>query len=110
MARRNSILVSRTLYQVGVLTMISACMWTALAIFQAIAKAPSKIDVEKKILDPITPNIDQATVDLLTNRQRIDLTLLPSPVPVEINVIESVTSDASPEATTSGTIETGEVR
>jgi hypothetical protein len=88
-------------------------MWTAFAIFQAIAKAPSKIEVEKKILDPITPSIDQATVDLLTNRQQIDLTLVPSPVPVEINVIESVesvASDASSEATTSGTIETGEVR
>ncbi len=47
MNHRTGILVSKTLYQVGILTLISSIVWTVSGVFQAINKAPEKVEVEK---------------------------------------------------------------
>ncbi len=78
MARRNSILVSKTLYQIGVVSVIAAVMWVAVGIYFATVK-DFKIDVDKNILEPLNPTLDQAVVQSLTGRLKLerDLTAIP---------------------------------
>jgi hypothetical protein len=78
MARRDSILVSRTLYQIGVITMIAALMWVGIGIYLSIGK-DFKLDVDKSVLEPLNPTLDQEVVKSLTGRLKIetDLTMIP---------------------------------
>lgn len=100
MARRNSILVSRTLYQVGVMTLIGSIVWTLIALMQTINKNPTKIDVDKKTLEPITIGIDKDTLEKITNRKRIELKFEAVPAPSSV-------STSSATASSSATIEEG---
>lgn len=88
MARRNSLMINKTLYQIGVLTLITSMMWTLVAVIQAINKAPAKIEVGQKLLEPITILVDKSTIESLSKRQKIDLNFTP---------VDSAT--ASPSAT-----------
>lgn len=78
MARRDSILVSRTLYQVGVITLIAAVMWVAIGIYLSIGKN-FKVEIDKAILEPLNPTLDQEVVKNLTGRLKIegDMTVVP---------------------------------
>lgn len=67
MARRNSLLVSRTLYQVGVLTIFVSLIWVGIGIYLALNK-PVNSEVDKKILEPINPVIDQEVIKALSSR------------------------------------------
>ncbi len=67
MARRNSLLVSRTLYQIGVVTLMVAVMWVGIGIYLALNKQ-TNADVDKKILEPINPVIDQEVIKALSSR------------------------------------------
>lgn len=95
MSRRSNVLVSRTMYQIAVMTFITAILWTLFSVISAINKAPEKVEVDKKLLTPITPTIDKATLELVKSRKQVDLNF----APVTINVIE-----ASPSAS----IDTGD--
>lgn len=77
MARRNSILVSRTLYQIGVMTLIASIIWTSIALLQAINKNPTKIDVDKKTLEPITIGIDKEVLEKMVSRKKVELRFEP---------------------------------
>lgn len=77
MARRNSILVSRTLYQIGVITLIASIIWTLVALMQAINKNPTKINVDKKILEPITIGIDKDVLEKMISRKKVELRFEP---------------------------------
>jgi hypothetical protein len=85
MARRDSILVSRTLYQIGVVTLMAAVMWVALGIYFASGKG-YKVDVEKTVLEPINPNLDQEVVKALTTRLKVEVDLAPTPIATESGV------------------------
>lgn len=78
MARRDSILVSRTLYQAGVITVIASVMWVAVGIYFATGK-DFKLDVDKAVLEPLNPTLDQEVVKNLTGRLKVasDLTVIP---------------------------------
>lgn len=67
MARRNSLLVSRTLYQVGVVTLFVSLIWVGVGIYLALNK-PVNAEVDKKILEPINPVIDQEVIKALSSR------------------------------------------
>lgn len=100
MARRNSILVSKTLYQVGVITLIASILWTSISLMQAINKNPTKIEVDKRILEPLNIAVDKNTLELVSTRKKIELNFetLPSPSP---------TNSSSASESASDTIDTG---
>lgn len=77
MARHDSILVSRTLYQVGVMTLIASVMWVAYGIYTASGKG-YKSDIEQTILEPINPNLDQEVLKSLTSRLKVEIDLVPT--------------------------------
>lgn len=89
MARRSSVLVSRTMYQLAIMSFITAILWTFFSVIAAINQAPEKVEVDKNLLNPITPVIDKGTLELVNARKQVDLNF----EPVTINVIE-----ASPSA------------
>lgn len=88
MPRRNSLLVSRTLYQIGVVTLVVAIMWVAVGVYQAL-NAGVNAEVDKKILEPINPVIDQEVIKALSNRLVIEVN-----APVE----SSAAATSSPSA------------
>ncbi len=67
MARRNTILVNKTLYQVGVITLIAAVFWLAIGIYLTLTKTTT-VDVDPSLLEPLNPNIDQKVVISLSER------------------------------------------
>lgn len=87
MARRNSLLVSKTLYQIGVVTLIVALIWVMTGIYSALNE-PVSAEVDKKILEPINPVIDQEVIKALSRRLVIE-----NPLPSEPS--ESATPDPS---------------
>jgi hypothetical protein len=98
MARRNSILVSKTLYQIGVLTLITSILWTAITVMQAISQAPNKVEVGSKILEPINVSMDKEIIEMLSNRKKVDVGNIPQPT------TEPVIASGSANATSSATI------
>lgn len=71
MARRDSILVSRTLYQIGIVTLITSIVWVIIGIYLAATK-PLEINIDKGMLEPITTNIDQEVVKSMADRLIIE--------------------------------------
>jgi len=71
MSRRSKILVSRTLYQLGLMTVVTSVFWTGMGVYRALSEAP-ELKVEKKVLEPLKPTIDQATIETLTQRRRME--------------------------------------
>lgn len=73
MARRNSLLVSRTLYQLGVVTLIVSLLWVGIGIYLTLNKQVNA-EVDKKILEPVNPVIDQEVIKALSQRLVIEPT------------------------------------
>lgn len=96
MARRNSILVSRTLYQIGVITLIASIIWTLVALLQTINKNPTKIEVDKKTLEPITIGMDKEVLEKMVSRKKVELRFEPGATPIP-DTADS--ASASPSAT-----------
>ncbi|MBP9670418.1 hypothetical protein KBD75_03395 [Candidatus Woesebacteria bacterium] len=84
MAVRDTILVSKTLYQIGVVTLITAIMWVGIVVYQAATK-PLAVEIDKSILEPINTTIDQETITAITNRLKIEPRL------IELTASESAT-------------------
>ena len=78
MARHNTIMVSQSLYQIGVFTLIAAMVWVGVGIFTSIGKA-SVADVDSAVLSPIAPTLDQNVVKALTGRLKVEEDLTPVP-------------------------------
>jgi len=86
MTRRDTVLVSRTLYKLGVLTLAASIMWVGVAIYSAMGDG-LKTSVDPTILAPIDPNLDQEVIGLMTNRLKV---VKVEPISIsEINIIES---------------------
>ena len=90
MAMRNNILISRTFYQIGVITLIASIIWIGVGVYSASIKQLA-VDVDKTLLEPLNPVIDQEVIDSLRTRLK-----------VEESIVENV-------ATESATIEVGKV-
>ncbi|KKU45344.1 MAG: hypothetical protein UX62_C0037G0003 [Microgenomates group bacterium GW2011_GWA2_46_7] len=71
MAGRSDIMVQRAVYQIAVMTMIAALTWLGVGIYQAYLK-PTDVEVDKTILEPISPNIDQGVVQRIMERGSIN--------------------------------------
>ncbi len=71
MASRDDILVSRTFYQIGVITLITSIVWIGVGVYSASIK-PSAIDLDKTLLEPLNPVIDQGVIDSLTTRLKVE--------------------------------------
>ncbi len=67
MAIRNTVLVSKTLYQLGVVTLLAATMWIGVSIYSAASKQKIAV-VDKEILEPINPTVDQEVIKALEQR------------------------------------------
>lgn len=74
MARRSSIMVSKTLYQIGVITLITAMIWALIGIY-IVASKTTIVDVDQTILEPINPNLDQEVIQKLRGRLKIEVDL-----------------------------------
>lgn len=86
MSRGGTILVSRTLYQLGVLTLIASIMWVGVGIYSA-TTAKQKVSVNPEILSPISPTLNLEVVEALNKRVKV---VRVEPVAVqEITVEES---------------------
>ena len=72
MARRNMIMVSKTLYQIGLMTAITAIIWVAIGIYSAITKT-TLTEVDKTVLEPITVGIDKNVLNQLSTRKMIEV-------------------------------------
>lgn len=107
MSRRNSVLVSRTLYQVGVATLVAAIMWVAIGVYLTLTKTVT-VEVEKTVIEPLVTKLDMEIVEQLASRLKVEVIPQVSTASAEIatqapeiNVVESV----APEITEDVTIE-----
>ncbi|MFH2085547.1 MAG: hypothetical protein ABII21_02060 [bacterium] len=87
MARHDSILVSRTLYQIGVVTLVAAIMWVAIGVYTAMTKQPA-MSVDKSLLEPITTTMDQEVITALMSRLKIEVDVIPENVSMESSEIQ----------------------
>ena len=71
MASRVNILVSRTFYQVGVITLFASLVWTVVGIYSVTSKE-SSIEIDADILTPINPTLDQKVIEAMTSRIKIE--------------------------------------
>lgn len=74
MSRRDTILVSRTLYQIGVMTVIGSIFWVLISVYLAMVKTPD-LNVSPTVLAPINPVINPAVVASLSARLTIQQVL-----------------------------------
>lgn len=70
MSRRSQIMVGRTLYQMAVVTLIASICWVVLAVYQA-ARDPVNVQVDKTILEPLNPVIDEGALAKLSQRRQM---------------------------------------
>jgi hypothetical protein len=95
MARRNSLLVSKTLYQIGIITLFVALTWVGVGVYLALNKQ-TNAEVDKKILEPINPVIDQEVIKALSSRLVVEIveptasSVSATPTPTESLQEESV--------------------
>jgi hypothetical protein len=98
-------MVSRTIYQVAVISFMAAVVWIGMGIYQALIKPPDSIKVDPAVLAPINPVIDTSVVGSMGTRIKFDQNLpdsvTPSPAPV---------ASRSATATTSATINKGKTK
>lgn len=57
MTERSSVMVSRTLYQISMLTLITSIFWVGMGIYQT-TKSEIDLGVDKEILTPINSSIE----------------------------------------------------
>ncbi len=97
MARRDIVLVSRTLYQVGIVTLIASVMWVGIGVYTTLTK-PISGKVDQDLLEPLNTTLDKTVIDELGKR-----------VKVEQVVVEGIeeTPTASASAPLDDTIEAG---
>lgn len=115
MSKRSTVMVSKSLKSIGVVTVIASVMWTGLAVYNA-ASGPEEIEVEQGTLEPISAILDMDTLNSLAGRRQmagsIDLEKLFTAQQPEIQQVEpisepdqegSVEAEIEPETQTSTT-------
>ncbi len=100
MSRHLSLKVSRVYYQIGIMTLITSIFWVGLEIYQATSKIAGGV-VDKAILEPVTPRIDEETLEKITTRSKVEGVITIEEILPEI----AEELSASPSASESGTIE-----
>lgn len=112
MSRRETVMVSRTLYQIGVLTLIAAVVGVAVSLYSSSNKS-LVVEVDAKTLAPITPNLDQATIEAMAKRLKVEevITQLESTTPTQAEVsTEEATEEAIDATIEEEVVEDEEIR
>lgn len=91
MASRNTILVNRTLYHIGYVTLIASIIWVGIGIYSA-TRQEFGVDVEPDLLEPINPILDQEIIMAITERIRVESIPMSEPIRLN-NSTESATID-----------------
>lgn len=87
MSRRNSLMVGRTLYQIGVLTLLVAVIWVGFGAYRALSN--TKIEnVDKSLVEPMTATIDMKVVNQLQSRLKISNEDIPKSDNIEEVIVE----------------------
>ena len=90
------------------MTLVASLIWVGAGIYSATNKGVAA-DVDSVLLEPVNPKIDQETVELLSNRLKVEIAP-PEPIvsstSASINVIDSSMNNA----TESASIKEGELR
>lgn len=76
MSRRESVMVSRTLYQIGVATLLASVVWVGVGAYTAFNKT-NVVEIDKSILAPINLGIDVGVIESLSQRLVIQEQLAP---------------------------------
>lgn len=107
MASKDSILVSRTLYQMGMVVLIVSIAWVGIGIYSSLNKQAT-ITVDQSTLEPIDTSLDMAVVEEMAKRLKIEGEILTAPVPeiVEIDVVTSETVESGSESASIETVPT----
>lgn len=71
MARRDSVLVSRSLYQIGVVTLVAAIVWVAVGVYLAVTKTVT-VEVDKSLTEPLVTKLDLEVVEELAKRLKVE--------------------------------------
>lgn len=69
MSRRSQIMVAKSLYHMGVVTLAASVVWVSLAVYQAVV-GPAEVAVEKELLEPLNPVIEAEALEALTVRRQ----------------------------------------
>lgn len=96
MARRDTILVGRTLYQIGVVTLTASIVWVLIGIYLAATKHLT-IDVDTTLLDPINTTIDQKIITRLSDRLKVEESVTEQATE-SANVIDSINTEVNTSA------------
>jgi len=67
MTARSEVMVSRTLYQIAVVTLIASLLWVGMGVYQA-TKSEVDVGVDKEMLTPVNPKIDTEIVSKWSSR------------------------------------------
>ena len=70
MSRRNSIMVRRAYYQMGMVTLFAVLLWVSVSVYLALVSS-SDVAVDKDLLSPIPPFADTVTVASISGRTQI---------------------------------------
>ena len=87
MSRRNSLMVSRTLYQLGILTLLMSVIWVGFGAYKALNNTKVE-NVDKSLTEPMSLTLDPAVVDQLQNRLKTSNLSLPTNDSIETEVLE----------------------
>ena len=78
MASRNQILVSTSLYHIGVITLIAALGWIAISAY-SLATKDTLLDIDPAILAPINPVLNKEVLSTIMTREKIEINVVTSP-------------------------------
>lgn len=103
MASRNGILVSTTLYHIGIMSLVAALAWVAIGAY-TLASKPIDIAVDQDLLTPINPVLNKEVMSAIMQREKVEIDYV-APQPLEIDMITVTAVDqATASAIPSGDI------
>lgn len=70
MARKSKIMVKKSIYQMGMATLIASVIWIGIVVYMAIEN-PIDISVDAEMLKPLTPIMDGEVVDKIVERRQM---------------------------------------
>lgn len=64
-------MVQSAYYQMAMATLLSCLVWVGVSIYQATIK-PAEVEVEKGLLTPLDPSLDQTVIERLMRRVPVE--------------------------------------
>jgi len=71
MSRKSTIMVKRSIYQMGVVTVTASVIWIGVAIYQTLV-TPVDVNVPVEMLKPLSPVLSGETLTELTTRRQME--------------------------------------